>query len=153
MLWSGLKDAQTFERGTFLKPGAYTLKIVNGLTKTTIKSGEAFIMEFEVLESSDLVNHPIGSKASWFQKLANVPVAFGAIKEFIAAVYGYDLRTMKAQFEAQICPQIEAYAAAATDGRNYLAGQIVKCQTEQTKTQKQMDFTRHVWSPYQVRQA
>ena len=152
MLWAGLKDAQTFERGTFLKPGSYTLRIVNGLTKNTIKSGEAFIIEFEVLETTDPVNHPVSSKCSWFQKLSNVPVAFGAIKEFLAAVYGYDLRTMKPRFDAEMGPQIEAIAAAATDGRNFLAGQIVKVQTEQTKTQKQQDFTRHTWSPYQVRQ-
>jgi hypothetical protein len=152
MLWAGLKDAQTFDRGTFLKPGSYTLKITNCLTKNTVKSGEAFIVEFEVLETTDPVNHAVGTKASWFQKLANVPVAFGAIKEFLAAVYGYDLRTMKARFEAEMGPQIEAYAAAASDGRNFLAGQIVKVQTEQTKTQKQVDFTRHNWTPYQVRQ-
>lgn len=153
MLWSGLKDAQTFDRGTFFKPGAYTLKIVNCLTKQTVKSGEGFIVEFEIMETSDPVNHPVGSKASWFQKLANVPVAFGAIKEFLAAVYGFDLRTQKAQFDAQMGPQIEAYAAAASDGRNNLAGQIVKVQTEQVKTQKGGDFTRHAWTPYQTRQA
>ncbi len=152
MLWSGLKDAQTFDRGTYLKPGAYTLKIVNCLTKQTQKSGEGFIVEFEVLESS-CPDHPVGSKASWFQSLKNVQVAFGAIKEFLAAVYGYPLNTApgKAKFEAEMSPNIEAYAAAASDGRNHLAGQIVKVQTEQVKTQKQTDFTRHTWIPYQIR--
>ncbi len=154
MLWAGLKDAQTFDRGTFFKPGSYTLKIVNCLTKQTVKSGEGFIVEFEVLETTDPTNHPVGSKASWFQKMANVPVAFGAIKEFLAAVYGYPLSqpVYKARFETEMGPQLEAYAAAASDGRNHLAGQIVKVQTEQTKTQRGGDFTRHMWSPYQVRQ-
>ncbi len=83
MLWSGLKDAQTFDRGTFFQPGSYTLKIVNCLTKQTQKSGEAWIVEFEVLESSNPTAHAVGSKGSWFQKLSNVQVAFGAIKEFV----------------------------------------------------------------------
>ncbi len=153
MLWSGLKDAQTFDRGTYLNPGNYTLKVVNCLTKQTQKSGEGFIVEFEILESSDPVNHAVGTKASWFQSLKNVQVAFGAVKEFLAAVYGYQLGTApgKAKFEAEMGPQIEAYAAAASDGRNNLAGQIVKVQTQMVKTQKQTDFTRHTWSPYQVR--
>lgn len=154
MLWSGLKDAQTFDRGTYLNPGDYTLKIVNCLTKQTQKSGEGFIVEFEVLETSDPVHHAVGSKATWFQGLKNVQVSLGAIKEFLAAVFGYPLNQApyKARFEAEMGPQLEAIAAAASDGRNYLAGQIVKVKTEQVKTQKQTDFTRHTWSPYQVRQ-
>lgn len=148
MQWSGLKDAQTFDRGTYFKPGAFTLKVLNCLTKQTQKSGEGFIVEFEVMETSDPVNHAVGSKGSWFQSLKNQQVAFGAVKEFLAAVYGYDLRGPgKALFEAQMVPQIEAYAAAASDGRNNLAGRLVRLQTEQVMTLKNTPFTRHTWSP------
>ena len=152
MLWSGLKDAQTFDRGTYLNPGDYTLKIVNCLTKQTQKSGEGFIVEFEVLESTNPL-HAVGSKCTWFQGLKNVQVSLGAIKEFLAAVYGYPLNRpeYKARFEAEMNPQLEAIAAAASDGRNILAGQIVKVNTTMVTTQQNKPFTRHTWTPYQVR--
>lgn len=151
-LWDGLDTAQTYDRGTFLKPGRYTLKIKNCIDKMTVKSGQAFIVEFEVVETSDPANHPVGSTCSWFQKMSNRQVALGAVKEFMAAVYGYPLGdpNYKARFEREVAPQLVAIATAATTS-NSLAGQVVKVETSMVTTQPKpgqpqgSPFTRHNW--------
>lgn len=147
-LWDGLDKAQTFEKGTFLKPGVYTLRIKTCLDKMTRKSGQAYIVEFEVLASSNS-EHPVGTSVTWFQKMADRDVAFGAIKEFLAAVYQKDLRqkTEKEDFERTIAPSLPAIADASTK-TNSLAGQVVNVEVTQIKTQKNLDFSRHAWSPF-----
>ncbi len=158
-LWegSGLKEAQTFDRGTFLQEGSYTLKIEKVLSKDTVKSGNAFIVEFTVV-ASNKQEHPIGQRVTWFQKTQNKMVAFGAIKEWVAAVMGYDLKTpaSKMKFDAECVPQIEAIVTAA-EATGYLNGQIVKCQVDKVMTQPTPQspqgnpFSRHTWIPNAVR--
>lgn len=148
-LWDGLEKAQVFEKGTFLEEGFYTLRIKKCLEKTTRKSGQAFIVEFEVLESSH-PKHVISQSVTWFQKLADRDVAFGAICEFLAAVYQKDLKvkTQKDDFDARIKPGLPGIMTQATSDANILAGQVVRVEVTKVKTQKNLDFSRHSWSPY-----
>lgn len=146
-LWDGLDKAEVFERGTFMKPGNFVLRIKNCIDKTTRKSGRAFIVEFEVLQSS-APEHPVGTTTTWFQKMADLNVALGAVKEFMAAVYQKDLRnlTEKADFEKNIAPSLPSIADAATS-RNALQGHVVGCEVTMIKTQKGLDFSKHSWTP------
>ena len=67
--WSQIGAAPIFERGNYFNPGRYKLRLLRCLSKQTQKSGMAFIAEFEVLES-DNPAHPIGSKGTYFVKMA-----------------------------------------------------------------------------------
>lgn len=149
--WDGLDKAQTFERGVFLKPGIYDLKIKRCLDKTTRKSGQAFIVEFEVLATNNPSVHQVGQTVSWFQKMADRDVAFGAITEFLAAVCQCDLRVKEDtdRFNATYKPQTPGIMKAAVDEKvNYLKDKPVRVQVSLTKTQKGFDFSKHDYSPY-----
>lgn len=158
----GLAQGQVFERGTYLtaNPGgsAYDLEIVKCIGKKARKAGESFIVEFRVLSARDLapqdfgpgaaqVRNPVGSKATWFQKLSDADIAFGAIKEFLYAVGGFDdIRAASAAMDSTI----EQTADAAVSTANILAGRKVHVETQMVKTQAGKDFTRHTWSPYRA---
>lgn len=139
-----LASAQVYDKGTYFKPGMYDLKVIKAVEKESQSSGPISIVEFEIVKTSDPVNHPVGSKATWIQKLTDKKVALGALKEFIYAVLGKDPRNP--QDTAAVEPKINAYADAMYD-ENALAGLSVHLQTSQTKTKKGMDFTRHAFSP------
>jgi hypothetical protein len=156
----GLAQGQVFERGTYLTAnpggGAYDLEIVKCIGKGTRKAGQAFIVEFRVLAARDLaptdfgqmaasVRHPVGSKATWFQKLSDADIAHGAIKEFLYAVGGFDDYRVAA---AAMDSTIEETGDLAVSPQNILAGKRVHVETQSVKTQVGKDFTRHTWSPF-----
>lgn len=149
-LFSGIRDAELFERGKFLKPSFYgTLLIKRTIAKETMRSGLAFIVEFEVVSTNMPDEHPVGSKVSWFQKMTDKTVAFPSIKAFAAAVAGYEIH-QKDQIEEEVAPALEELLDAAVENEtdNDLVGLCVNVQTEHTKTQRGLDFTRHLWMPY-----
>jgi len=147
--WSGLASAPVFERGAYAKPGNYKVKIERILTKQTQKSGLGFIVEMVILES-DNPHHQIGSKVTWFQKMQNQSIAFSSIKAFIAAIFGFDLNNAahKAQFDTDVSPRIEGLMLAAEQDASIIGGRTVRLEVRQTKTQRGMDFSQHVFSPW-----
>lgn len=147
-LFSGIEKAEISERGKYISPGFVgRLKVRKTLAKDSVKSGLAFIVEFDVLESN-LDEHPVGSSATWFQKMQDKTVAFPAIKAFVAAVAGFHPGD-KAGIEAEIGPNMSTLLDDATENEtsNALVGQEVKCETFSTKTKKGFDFTAHKWTP------
>lgn len=149
-IWDNLPGAEVYDRGVFLKPGTYTLRIKNAVDKNTRKSGRALILEFEVLESSNH-EHMVGTSVTWFQSLKDMNVALGAVKEFCAAVYQKDLRNPaeKKEFETTIAPALSGVMERATS-QNSLQNQVVKVEVTMVKTQKGTDFSRHTWMPYRA---
>jgi hypothetical protein len=73
--FAGVGQAKVYESGKYLQPGRYRLKLEKMILKNTQKSGLGWILEFGVLESDDLKNHPIGSSATFFQKMSDKTVA------------------------------------------------------------------------------
>ncbi len=151
-LFSGIGDAPLFDRGVYIKPGFIgTLEVKRTIAKKTLKSGIGFIVEFEVI-NSNMEEHPVGSKATWFQKMSDMTVALPAIKAFAAALSGYELHNKEA-IEAEVAPELEEQLDIAvadedgTEGNNPFVGLTINLQTESTKTSKGFDFTRHNWSP------
>lgn len=145
---SGLKDAKVFDRGAFLDEGVYDVEICRCLVKDTRKSGSAFIVEMKILKSSN-PKHPVGSSASWFQKLTDKDIALGALMEFAAPLMGVDSKDRQ-RLDSEVRPMIEPFIAEALDnGGKGAAGEKVHVEVVKKKTQKGFDFSAHNWSPYQ----
>jgi hypothetical protein len=149
--WSQIGTAPVFERGNYLSPGRYKLRLLRCLSKQTQKSGMAFIAEFEVLES-DNPTHPIGSKGTYFVKMANPQQAHSNIFELVIAVLGFDItnpahmeqvnREMRPQL-AGLMTALEAQGTAVLGGRDTVS---VECRVK--LTQRGTEFTLHTWSPW-----
>jgi hypothetical protein len=146
-LWQGLRQAQVFERGNYLSPGSYDLSVNRALLKQTQKSGLGFIVEFEVI-SSTAQAHPVGSIATWFQKMASPSIAFSAIKEFLLAVLNLDPRRDIQTIGMQVDPVIETIMDHVVSEANPLSGMFVHAEAFQTLTQKGTDFTAIRWTPF-----
>lgn len=151
MDWSQIGTAPIFERGNYFSPGRYKLRLLRCLSKQTQKSGVAFIAEFEVLES-DNPAHQIGSKGTYFVKMANPQQGFSNILEMMTAILGFDISNAEhvRQIDTQLRPQLAALMTSLeTQGTAVLQGHetvAVECRVTLTKAQK--EFTLHVWAPW-----
>lgn len=146
-LFSGIDKAEIAEKGKYLSTGFVgKLRVRRTLAKDSIKSGLAFIVEFDVVESN-LEEHPVGSSATWYQKMTDKTVALPAIKSFVLAASGVDPANRDAM--AEINSEIEGILDEATtnETNNALVGQEVFVTTFSTKTKKGFDFTNHRWTP------
>jgi hypothetical protein len=153
-LFDNIGDAEIFERGKYLNGGFRgVLEVKRTIAKETIKSGIGFIVEFAIVETNMPDPHPVGSKATWFQKMSDKTVAFPSIKAFAAAVAGYESH-QTAEIDDEVSPHLQALLQHATDNPadNDLVGQLVRVETEQVKTRNDRDFTRHTWGPYVERE-
>lgn len=142
--FAGVGKAKTFESGNYLKPGKYRLAVTKMLLKDTEKSGLAFITEFKVKESNNLKDHPIGSSATFFQKLENKTVAQSALKEFMLKLLRIDVKDedQVAQFESEI--DTTMLEATEEPGTMFEDTEIV-VECFMVKTKKGLDFTKHRW--------
>ena len=148
-LFDNIGSAELFERGKYLPPDFVgVLQIKKTIAKETRRSGTGFIVEFEVVESNR-EDVPVGGKCTWFQGMTDKTVAFPSIKEFCAAVAGYDPSTQKEEIDAEVSPVLEEMLTTATTNPadNDLTGCNVAVETFNKKTQKGSDFTVHRWKP------
>jgi hypothetical protein len=147
-LWSGVNDADVFERGKYMKDGFIgKVRIKRTLAKETRKVGLAFIVELEIV-TSNMEEHPVGSKGTWFQKMTDKAVAFPAVKGFVTALFGYQPH-QKEEIDADVAPNLEAILdhACQSEDDNHLTNMIVNLECVKIQTQKGFDFTRYDWSP------
>jgi len=149
--WSQIGNAPIFERGNYFNPGRYKLRLLRCLSKQTQKVGVAFIAEFEVLES-DNPAHPIGSKGTYFVKMAQQQQAFSNILEMMAALLGFDITNKEhvMQIDQQLRPQLAGLMTALeTQGTAVLGGrETISVECRITLTKQQREFTLHVWTPW-----
>ena len=144
-LWSGLGNATVFENGTYFTAGIYDVEIVRCVSKHTQKSGLGFIVETEVLSSSNLEN-PVGTKRTWYQSMKNLNVGFGAVAAFLLAAF--DLNNT-AERKTDFFPYLESFIRRVDGPENILSGFFLHLECTMIKTrEKQSDFTRHDWSPF-----
>jgi len=160
-LFAGLKDAKTFERGTFLKPGQYQVRVKRAIFKKTRVKGDAFIMEFTIEKSSyeeekkkaitalgsnpyslqdlekTLPNQP-GTTAAWYQSLQDQDIGFGALKSFAANILG------RKPEDPEFIDEVEGFLnGVVNDGA--INGRLIPVEASQIKTKKDTDFTLHRW--------
>ena len=150
-VWDGIEDAETFERGNYVKGGFIgVVEIKKTIVKQTRASGPAFIVEMEVIETN-MEEHPVGQKVTWFQKLTDKDVAFPSVAEWAAAVAGLDPNN-KEVVKTEVSPVLKEAMDHATNNPsdNDFIGQKVRLQTDQIKTKNDRDFTRYTWQPYEA---
>jgi hypothetical protein len=141
--FSGIKHAQVFEKGRYFEPGNYVLEVKKVIYKRTQRSGDAFIVEFQVLES-DVESFSPGSVGSWYQNLTDTNIAFPAIKEFLMVLLGVN-KNDREQWE-EFNNSIEELLQEATSDSNPLGGLQIKLYAYLKKTAKGADFTVHQWT-------
>lgn len=144
--FAGLRDAKIFERGTPLSVGKFKVEITKCQVLRTRAKGDAFIVEFKILESSDTVKHPLGSIRSWYQSLQDSTIAFGEIKAFAAAVLGIPPSDKEA-IRTKVDPEIETIMERAISAEQALKGAKVAVECTHKLTKAGKDFTRHDWAP------
>lgn len=148
-LWAGLRNAQVFERGNYLGVGVYDARVIRCLVKQTQRSGLGFIVEVEILTSTNMSHQP-GTTATWFQSMKNQATAFSAIKEFVVALHGYNAKQDEAKIKNDLEPYIEQLIDNATGQNNSFAGKCIHLETFMIKTrEKGNDFTVHRWTPFE----
>lgn len=149
-IFKGLRNANVFEKGVYLDAGGdFLLEVNKCIVKHTRGKGDAFIVEFKVLESNKEKN-TVGSKCSWYQGITNTDVAWPAIKEFTYALLGkdYSNKDDRKYCEEKIDPKIEELVDAAVGDDNKFKGMKVRVQTSSKITkEKKVDFTVHTWRP------
>lgn len=166
-LFTGIEDADLFQRGKFLTPDFVgVLEVKKTLAFQTRKVGMAFIAEFTIIESNKPEGtlrtvvkdgeesmvpdaFPVGTKCTWFQKLADKDVAFPAIKSFVAALSGYQLSD-KNKIDEELSPHLADLLDTCTESPedNQLVGLRVDVITTGVVTKNNRDFTRHDWDPH-----
>ena len=151
--FSGISDAEIFERGKYMKGGFRgAVEVVRTVLKQTRASGIAFIVELRVVETNMPEDHPVGSKGTWFQKMSDASVALPSIKAWAAACGGYHAHE-KDEIEKEVEPELEAMLENATkagnETNNAFTGIVLALETEQIKTKNDRDFTRYDFSPYE----
>jgi hypothetical protein len=160
-LFAGLRDAKTFERGTWLKPGSYELRIKRAIFKKTRAKGDAFILEFTIEKSTyeqdkkkaiaafgaqpfdmkeleKTLPNQAGSSASWYQSMKDIDIGFGALKSFAACILG-----QKAE-DPEFIEAVEGFMnAVVNDG--VINGFLIPVEVVVVKTKKDEDFSLHKW--------
>jgi hypothetical protein len=160
-LFAGLRDAKTFERGTFLKPGQYDVRVKRAIFKKTRAKGDAFILEFVIERSNyeeakkkaiaafgatpfsmqDLektLPNQTGSTASWFQSLQDIDIGFGALKSFAASILG------QRPEDPEFIEAVEGFMNSVVN-EGVINGVLIPVEALAIKTKENKDFTLHKW--------
>lgn len=148
--FAGLRKATLGpSRYPYLEPEQkYKLRLTKTYVIETRDKGDAFIAEFDILESTSPNLKP-GTKASFYQGMVKKDTAFGSIKGLTYAVLGLDPeKTADAKKIAEeVDPVIEAELDRAIE-TNHMAGATLGCQTV-TRVSKTTGkpYTAHNWLP------
>lgn len=174
-IFEGLNNAPTFERGQYMNPGIYDVRINRVLAKNTQSSGLATIVEMEIVNSTSRPQDdpkglgrtwnptPVGVHGTWFQGMTNKNVALPAIKSFVYAVLGLRSNDSRVEVLESMIPGSEHWPTntsrrpisyitnlmdhAIGEG-NILAGLCVHLECSMIATQsKREDFTLYNFTP------
>jgi hypothetical protein len=160
-LFAGLRDAKTFERGTFLKVGQYTVRVKRAIYKKTRAKGDAFILEFTIEQSNyeaakkqaiaslgnatyslqeleKTLPNQVGSTASWFQSLQDLDIGFGALKSFAASILGQKPE------DPEFIEAVEGFMDSVVN-EGVINGMLIPVEVFNTKKKDGGDFSVHKW--------
>jgi hypothetical protein len=162
-MFAGMATTPMFGKGKNMAEGKYrvrskVMKIHNGI------KGRSFIFEYEIVESSNLEKHPIGSTASWVLILGGQFQAnqFSDMKALSLSLIGVDPKTVKdpaadpvthALATDSLKAQCDSdFAKANGYEENCFIGLEVDLECVETMTKgaggkAPHPFTRHNWSP------
>lgn len=130
--FGGIENAQFSEGGIYVLPGVYRVKVLACKYKKTRKGQDAFIVEMEILESSNSQRMP-GSSCSWMVTLDKEP-ALGNIKQFISVAVPCELDQVNEQAVLMIVSE-----------KNPLAGRVLRISATNIVTKANRDFTKVKW--------
>jgi hypothetical protein len=160
-LFAGLRNAKTFDRGTFLKAGQYEVRVKRAIFKKTRAKGDAFILELTVEKSGyedakrkaiaalgttpyslaelekTLPNQP-GSSASWYQSLQDMDIGFGSLKSFAANILGQKPE------DPEFVESVEGFLDSVVN-EGAINGMLIPVEVVLIKTKKDTDFGLHKW--------
>lgn len=148
-IWDGIEDAEIFERGRYVDAGFQgVVEMVRTIGKSTRKSGLAFIVEMKVI-SSNLPQHPVGQKVTWYQGLRDQDVAFPAIAKWAGACAGFDPNSDKDKIKAEVQPDLKRMLGQAThspDDNDFIG---IKCflSTSSRTSGKGVVITNYEFAP------
>lgn len=160
-LFAGLKNAKTYDRGVWLKPGTYEIRVKRAIYKKTRTKGDAFILEFTVEKSSyetekqkalaalagqsfslaeldKILPNAAGTSASWYQSLQDMDIGFGSLKGFAANILG------EKPEDPEFIEAVEGFLNAVVN-EGVINGCLVPVEVVMVKTKKGEDFSRHNW--------
>ncbi len=128
-----------------LSGGVYDVEITNIISKETRNNGDALIVEFKLLASSNPAD-VVGTERSWYRSVGLTKVqqemAAKEVKKFLYAALGYDIKTQFKEAEANLAPHLNVVLTEARlNGK--LNGTKVHVETFENK-----GFQNYVWSPY-----
>jgi len=150
--FAGTAEAELSERGIYLTAGGtYLLEVKKTIFKTTRKSGDAFIVEFRVVES-DMPQHRPGSRATWFQSLRDRSVALPSIKAFMLALFQIESGDLETPEVQGFLATLDETLMEACETETMFEGHRVRVSTEAVVTKKGLDFTRHNWGSWEGQQ-
>lgn len=151
--WSKIGEAEVFGKaGSYLPPdGDFKLKVIKAFTKKTRKSGDVFIVDFTVIEST----HPevaVGAKRNWFQSLEDRDVAFPAIKDFMLRLFNVTKKKDTPEYK-EFSNNLDALMEEVGDedweekdaAEHPLHGTTLGVETYNKVTKKGNDYTVHNW--------
>jgi hypothetical protein len=135
--WEGVADAKAtvYERGVELGEGDYVAKIRTCKNIATQRHGDAFIVEFDVMKSTNS-QYPVGTMGKWYRSLVDKPRAQPELKKFFAAVLECNLATPEGQrrFDTKVAPKMGALAdAVCSEKQNLFGGKMVAIQVRPGK--------------------
>jgi hypothetical protein len=154
-MFGGLSEAKTSQTGQYLAEGEFVLEVQKCLV--TGRGKTFFIAECVVIENSNGKKNdkgelldPVGAKRSWMQDLTDKDVGFGALKGFIQACVGLDLKDpANAEAIKKLDGEIEQIAEAAISAEQVLKGRKVRDHVflKDSKKNPGKTYHRHVFSP------
>jgi hypothetical protein len=160
-LFAGLKDAKTFDRGTYLKAGQYEVRIKRALFKKTRANGDAFILEvvvekseyearkkaaiaafgaqpFDMAALEKTLPNQQGSSATWYQSLKDIDIGFGALKSFASSILG------QKPDDPEFIEAVEGFMNSVVN-EGLINGFLIPVEVITVKTKKDTDFSLHKW--------
>lgn len=140
----GFNDANATVGGVYLTEGNYTVKITDVKhLQNSFKLGEAIIVNFEVVRTSDETKHPVGAKRSSTYPLVgqNKTMSFSNLMAFVLAANGVSpgddktVQALKSQKADDGLPLLESQLLQACENK-ILNGKTVIANVRQKTTQK-----------------
>lgn len=143
-MFSGIGEAEVGQSGIYFEPGLYVVEVLKVLAKMSRKGAMLYIIECEVLESSN-AERPPGCKPAQVISMAH-DAAFRNIKEFIAACNGISPTRERERANQSVG---EDEANYSVDESNPLGGTKLRLTCTQIETRAGNPFTLHQWEPYE----
>ena len=141
-IFGGIKEAKFSEGGSYIKEGVHRLRVDSCKHIKTLAQVDAFVVEFEILESSN-PEHVVGSLASHMIQIKPNTPALGNISQFLQVA----LSKEKGESGGPeiVTPDMitEEVVLYATSEANPLKNTIVRAVGTQIKTKgKGLPFTK-----------